>query len=86
MAYDEALAAGEVEEDGLDLALPETAESCATYVDLIEQEILSNGQAIARVQACQAYMVGEICSDLSEQAESLVLANAQESQAISERI
>ena len=31
-------------------------------------------------------MVGEICSDLSDQAESLVLANAQESQAISERI
>ena len=31
-------------------------------------------------------MIGEVCSGLSDQAESLVLANAQESQAISDRI
>ena len=53
---------------------------------MIELEIQSNAGAIARVQSCEAYMINEICSDLADQAESTVLANAPESEAVSSRI
>ena len=77
VAFQAAVEAGEAIQVAVDVQLPETADSCANFVEQITQTITASAESLGTTLSCNGFIVDSVCSTLADEVASLALAAAQ---------
>ena len=78
--------ASEVVQVAIDVALPQTADSCANFVEQITATILDSAESLGTTLSCNNFIVDSVCSTLDDEVASTALAAGLESSAATDRI
>ena len=73
-AFTAAVDAGEAIQVAVDVQLPQTADSCANFVEAITSTILDSAESLGTALSCNNYIVDSVCSTLEDEVASTRLA------------